>query len=865
MADPPVLTVFISYSWDSKDLSEWVLSFAARLQVSGISTILDRAHYDRSKPLNAFMLKSIHDADFVLVVCTPQYKVKADSLDVRTGVGVESTITLSLFYNSPEKFIPIIKQRGADGSISVPLYLDNYEYFDFSNSDIFENSFEMLLRTLYSIRTYTLPPLQAKSRPTSMQVKPLFGPLDVDSIVAKIKHNAGLMCAESSLYFRGMGREHEGIFPFIEPYVYSPTGNPVTSAAYRGAVNALTSFVSNDKKQVCVLLGDYGSGKTALCFYLCAYFLSNLIENEILPIYLAFRKHGQFSIESIDEWMDALLNADYGANEEYRFSWGFGVKDLRTLAEKFTVVLFLDGFDEAVFTTDSHPIKAYNSLVRYISTLKCKTIITSRPNPFRSLQELEKALFASPMSSILFETLSVTRHNLLLLVLAEFNGDQVEKYASEFFTAAGDSSRFRDAIKENKQLGELAKKPIFLNLLVQRDLSATVGSIAGIYRDIVLKWITTGRQLRSVDGDTFLRIMEEVAFFMFVSGQREVPSQTLEKHIMATKFIPDNEFRNFMYDLETCTFLVRSGDFMFNFSHNTFMEFLVAHKLHRELLEFCNGNIYVRLLTDAINMFLCTLLDDVSVCHRDEGDSSTLVHNMEGMVCVAWDKEFDSMVGVTVPTFFIDRHPVTNREYKEFIDSNPRMVVPISEGRELLTELINKDNVDWSVSDVDGYLAACEELCWDIERRMFPDGREDYPTIYVSYYDCWVYARWKKKWIPRFVEWIKAAAWHFRTSHVYKYGNSSDDISEEQANFGSLHQGPVSIYSYVDAVSPYGCFGMTGNVCEWTADWSSGDGVYKLIAGGAWHFSKANIGTASPAISLPNIRRNFVGIRLVVR
>ena len=82
--------VFISYSWDDEEHKRWVATLATDLRNDGVETRLDQWHTELGDPLPAFMAKEIRDNDFVLVVCTPNYRRKSE--EGRGGVGYEGSI-----------------------------------------------------------------------------------------------------------------------------------------------------------------------------------------------------------------------------------------------------------------------------------------------------------------------------------------------------------------------------------------------------------------------------------------------------------------------------------------------------------------------------------------------------------------------------------------------------------------------------------------------------------------------------------------------------------------------------------------------------------------------------------------------------
>lgn len=138
--------VFVSYSWEDDEHKKWVLKLVDRLIEDGIDTYIDQYDLHFGDRLPHFMEKHISNSNYVLIICTPSYKEKADSR--KSGVGYEGHIISAelLENNNEKKFIPIIRKGGFRESL--PTYLSGKLGIDFSDNSEFENSYEDLLATL---------------------------------------------------------------------------------------------------------------------------------------------------------------------------------------------------------------------------------------------------------------------------------------------------------------------------------------------------------------------------------------------------------------------------------------------------------------------------------------------------------------------------------------------------------------------------------------------------------------------------------------------------------------------------------------------------------------------------------------------
>ncbi|MCG9126518.1 formylglycine-generating enzyme family protein [Candidatus Poribacteria bacterium] len=156
---------------------------------------------------------------------------------------------------------------------------------------------------------------------------------------------------------------------------------------------------------------------------------------------------------------------------------------------------------------------------------------------------------------------------------------------------------------------------------------------------------------------------------------------------------------------------------------------------------------------------------------------------------------------VYVDTFYMDKYPVTNIQYKQFIDANPLWSKPT--GRYGLTGLKTL-SVFRKFHDGD-YLK-------DWNGSNFPVGKDSHPVTHISWYAAMAYAQWIGKRLPTEAEWEKAARGGL-TEQKYPWGNVLDlNKSYYDKNFNQT----ISVGEYPP--NDYGLFDMVGNVWEWCLD-----------------------------------------------
>ena len=149
---------------------------------------------------------------------------------------------------------------------------------------------------------------------------------------------------------------------------------------------------------------------------------------------------------------------------------------------------------------------------------------------------------------------------------------------------------------------------------------------------------------------------------------------------------------------------------------------------------------------------------------------------------------------VYVDAFYMDKYPVTNEQYKAFLDENPQWRKP-----QLFKNYIPTDYHDGA------YLR-------DWYRTNYPTGKADHPVTKVGWYAAMAYAQWVGKRLPTEAEWEKAARGGLER-RTYPWGNSVD---LSQANYLHNVGGTTPVGRY--PANGYGLHDVSGNVWEWCID-----------------------------------------------
>src|SRR5260370_24888633 len=138
--DPETQGCFISYSWESKEHSQWVMNLAQCPQTNGVYVHLDQWDLKPGMDLLQYMEQSIRDSNYVLLICTPTFAKKANR--GLGGVGYEKNIVSGEIFTKRSidtKFVPIIRMGAPESSL--PSYLQSKVFVDFRESVVFEEAF----------------------------------------------------------------------------------------------------------------------------------------------------------------------------------------------------------------------------------------------------------------------------------------------------------------------------------------------------------------------------------------------------------------------------------------------------------------------------------------------------------------------------------------------------------------------------------------------------------------------------------------------------------------------------------------------------------------------------------------------------
>jgi formylglycine-generating enzyme required for sulfatase activity len=170
---------------------------------------------------------------------------------------------------------------------------------------------------------------------------------------------------------------------------------------------------------------------------------------------------------------------------------------------------------------------------------------------------------------------------------------------------------------------------------------------------------------------------------------------------------------------------------------------------------------------------------------------------------------------MNIASFYIDKYPVTNTEFKKFIDATHYR--PIDDHNFLK---------DW-------------------KNGTFPLGWGNKPVTWVSIEDARTYAQWAGKRLPHEWEWQYAA--QGTDDRLYPWGNVLDTTIIPRIDINRNMRGPTNVNTYPKAASPFGVMDLVGNVWQWTDEYTDDHTCFAILKGGSyfrpqtsdWYFPQA--------------------------
>jgi len=193
-------------------------------------------------------------------------------------------------------------------------------------------------------------------------------------------------------------------------------------------------------------------------------------------------------------------------------------------------------------------------------------------------------------------------------------------------------------------------------------------------------------------------------------------------------------------------------------------------------------------------------------------------HNDAGVdVQYPWEKDARRFHNhrLAVGPFYIDKYPVTNAQFKAFLDAT-----------------------HYRPADALNFLK-------DWTGGQYPQGWDNKPVTWVSQDDARAYAAWAGKRLPREWEWQFAA--QGTDGRLYPWGNDWDAAAVPIPDRGRTLSAPDAVDAHPKGASALGVMDLVGNVWQWTDEYVDAHTRAAILRGGShyqpagaiWYFPQA--------------------------
>ena len=171
---------------------------------------------------------------------------------------------------------------------------------------------------------------------------------------------------------------------------------------------------------------------------------------------------------------------------------------------------------------------------------------------------------------------------------------------------------------------------------------------------------------------------------------------------------------------------------------------------------------------------------------------------------------------MNIPSFYIDKFPVTNQQFQTFINA---------------THYHPKDD---------------HNFLKDWKNGTYPGGWDNKPVTWVSLEDARAYAIWAGKRLPHEWEWQYAAQGN--DHRLYPWGNKMDLARIPPPDSGRTMLPPTNVNAFPKGASTFGVMDMVGNVWQWTDEYVDkhtraavlkGGGYYRAVTS-HWYFPRVS-------------------------
>lgn len=351
----------------------------------------------------------------------------------------------------------------------------------------------------------------------------------------------------------------------------------------RPAIEMVHQWLTFPSARLLLLLGDTGIGKSTLLRYLSAKWATAFQADPLTrpaPVLIPL-----LDVRREQSW-ESLIARHF----ELKGFPACRPAVIQYLVERERIVLLYDALDEMAGQLSPEVMRRlFSELIRPV-TSGGKAILTCRTQYFKDGREQKDLVFGQAADSGDDVRLDLPLRGVagtMSISLQAFSEEQIRARLAKARPATAQEDWAR--IDEVYHLADLAQRPLLLEKIIHQlqHLNAERPiNVVSLYEDYVTLWMDReAAKQRQLDRESILRLLAELAWHIWDSGNRVVPGRELlpilERLNADRRFsLTPEALQIIARDLASAGFFTRDDAGGLSFNHNSIEQFFLARKLH---------------------------------------------------------------------------------------------------------------------------------------------------------------------------------------------------------------------------------------------------------------------------------------------
>jgi len=419
------------------------------------------------------------------------------------------------------------------------------------------------------------------------------------------------------------------------------SGTDARSGSKYKVHDLLDDWLHKEKKPLFAVLGQYGMGKTFTLQKYTIHQLKNLKDNseDYYPFYFDLRKFEMKVLDKIGFTIWDIVDSILGRNRKADEKNPLTADDVKSIWNDERTLIIFDGLDEVLpHIADARKDSQFlNELFKLIPDFQSKIHKSETPNERKINQKMILSCRTDYFKSISAQYSFFQNQNREHIdgdkdfgscTLLPFNKEQILKFLENTFPNK-DRDKLYKILEDIHNLLELSSRPVFLDFIVEifdkiDDLRSqnTVVTTANLYDLIIDKSFERDEGKHEITVGVKKLLLEEIAAFLWKRSSKRIKFSKLEtflSEILANgnaemqKIWNNKESESLYKDLRNASFLTRSNESDFGFSHTSIQEYFLAKYIVKSIINQKWQNLELKNISNETIDFVMDLLQIMDV------------------------------------------------------------------------------------------------------------------------------------------------------------------------------------------------------------------------------------------------------------